>query len=42
MCMFGVVGFVGMLFFNMIIFIVKRDHENIFRFISILFYVILM
>ena len=40
--MFGGVSFVGMLFFNMIIFIIKRDHENIFGFLSILFYVILM
>ena len=34
-------SFVGMLF-NMIIFSIKRDHENIFRFVSILFYVILI
>ena len=36
------VTFVGMLFLGMIIFSIKRDHENIFRIISIVFYVILM
>ena len=37
MCMFGGVSFAGMLFNTIIFFSMERDHESIFKFVSILF-----